>query len=269
MEFKVRRKPNPNIQHYKDDDLTLAYQFSKELYKEFEVFLKAVVLFGATARRASSKEGDIDILVIVDDVSVYLSAELVEAYRIITEKIIGKISKRLHITTLRFTSFWEYIRAGDPVGINILRDGVALLDTGIFDPLQLLLKQGRIRPTAESVWTYYSRAPATLFNSKWHLLQATLDLYWAVIDAAHAALMHHGEIPPSPNHVADLLDEVLVKKGIIEKKYVNTMSDFYILAKKITHREIKEITGPQYENYYRQAEDFVNRMKRVIGKPKD
>ena len=27
-----------------------------------------------------------------------------------------------------YTTFWEYIRAGDPVGVNILRDGVPILD---------------------------------------------------------------------------------------------------------------------------------------------
>lgn len=266
MEFKVRRKPNPNIQQYKDEDLDIAYRFAKEIYTEFELFVKAVVLFGATARRAASKEGDIDILVIIDDISTYLSAELVEAYRIITQKIIGRLSKRLHITTLRFSSFWEYIRSGDPVAVNILRDGVALVDTGFFDPLRTLLKQGRIRPTPEAVWTYYSRAPATLFNSRWHLLQATLDLYWGVIDASHAALMHHGEIPPSPNHVADLIEEALVKKGIVEKKYANMMRDFYILSKKIVHREIKDISGAQYEVYYRMAEEYVERMRRIIEK---
>ena len=50
---------------------------------------------------------------------------------------------------------------------------------------------------------YFGRAPITLRNSKWHLNQATIDLYWAVIDATHAALMKLGEIPPSPEHIPD------------------------------------------------------------------
>lgn len=269
MEFKIRRKPNPNVMHYADDDLNMAYEFSKGLYKEMENFIKAIVLFGATARKASTKEGDIDILVIVDDVSIYLSAEFVEAYRIIAQKIIAKVSTRLHVTTLRFSSFWEYVRAGDPVAINILRDGLPLIDTGFFEPLQVLLKQGRIRPTAESIWAYYGRAPSTLFNSRWHLLQATLDLYWAVIDSAHAALMNEGEIPPTPGHVADMIEGTLVKKGLVDKRYADIMKNFYKLAKMITHREVKEIRGEEYERYYRNAEDFVNRMKELIdGKKK-
>ena len=158
------------------------------------------------------------------------------------------------------------MRIGDPVGINILRDGFALLDTGFFDPLQALLRKGRIRPTPESVWTYFSRAPRTLHNSKWHILQATLDLYWAVIDSAHAALMKVGEIPPSPDHVADMLEERLVKPKLIEKRYTEIMKKFYEIQKKIMYRETKEISSKDFEEYYREASSFVARMEEFINK---
>ena len=126
------------------------------------------------------------------------------------------------------------------------------------------MKKGRIRPTSESIWTYYIRAPNTLHNSKWHLLQATIDLYWGVIDAAHAVLMKHGEIPPTPEHVADLLEQKLVKKKLLEEKYVTTMRHFYKLMKMITHREVKEITGEEYDRYYKHADEFVRRMREFI-----
>jgi uncharacterized protein (UPF0332 family) len=193
-----------------------------------------------------------------------LTAEVTEAYRVIVQRLIVKNSTKLHVVTLRFTNFWEYVRNGDPVAINILRDGVAIIDSGFFDPLQVLLKKGRIRPTQESIWTYYMRAPNTLYNSKWHINQAVVDLYWAVIDAAHAALMRMGEIPPSPDHVADLLQKKLVARRLLEAKYVATMRNFYRLMKMITHREIKEISGEEYDKYYREAEEFVHRMKRII-----
>jgi len=147
-----------------------------------------------------------------------------------------------------------------------LRDGVAIIDSGFFDPLQALLKKGRIRPTAESIWSYYVRSPNTLHNSKWHILQASIDLYWSVIDAAHAALMKLGEIPPTPDHVADMLEEKMVKKGLLEKHYVKVMRNFYKLMKMISHREIKEIKGEEYDRYFKIAEDFVRRMKKFIEK---
>ena len=99
-------------------------------------------------------------------------------------------------------------------------------------------------------------------------MQATLDLYWAVIDSAHAALMRKNEVPPTPEHVADILERVYVKHHLLESKYVATMRKFYTLSKKITHREIKTISGPEYEKYYVEAEAFVRRMKSLVEKGK-
>ncbi|HII29589.1 hypothetical protein COV22_02185 [Candidatus Woesearchaeota archaeon CG10_big_fil_rev_8_21_14_0_10_47_5] len=287
MEFKQPKRKNPNLEHFSRDELNLAYEFSKRIYDEFGTILKAVVLFGSAARRAvrglrgsaegrdqavpetsmpsgSENKGDIDILIVVDDVTLQLTPELVEAYRIIIDEAILAVSPKLHVTSLKLTNFWEYVRTGDPVAVNLLRDGLAILDTGFFEPLQALLIRGRIRPTPEAISTYFFRAPKTLHNSKWHILQATLDLYWAAIDAAHAALMKVGEIPPSPEHVADLLEEKLVRTRKLERKYAEMMRNFYQLSKRIIYREIKEVTAAEYDHYYRDAEAFVNRMERFI-----
>ncbi|MBW2971395.1 nucleotidyltransferase domain-containing protein, partial [Candidatus Woesearchaeota archaeon] len=232
MEFKIQRRAPAKQPAISDEDLELAYKFTNRIYKEYGDFLKGVVLFGSAARK-QKEPNDIDILIIVDDVSLQLTQEVAETYRIILEKVIVDLSTRLHVTSLRLSSFWEYIRVGDPIGINMLRDGMPLLDTGIFRPMQLLLNQGRIRPSPESIWTYFTRAPTTLHNSRWHLMQASLDLYWAVIDSAHAALMKLDEIPPSPDHIAEMLDKKLVQKGHVNKKCIITMKKFYKLSKQI------------------------------------
>ncbi len=268
MEFRVQRKENENIHRYPTQDLKIAQRFAQELKNELGDFMISAVAFGSSVRREATPESDIDVLIISDDASFVINEPLVEGYRMIVEKLIGKISTKLHVTSMTFTSFWEYAKAGDPVVVNILRDGIALIDIGFFDPLQRLLKMGRIRPSEESVWRYFGRSPRTLLNSRWHVLQATLDLYWAVIDAAHAALMRKNEIPPTPEHVADLLEKAYVKPKQLEPKYVETMRRFYKLSKMITHREIKEVKGEEFENYYREAEEFVLRMKRLVEKGK-
>ena len=270
MESETQKRQAPNLNKYEKDELKLAYDFSKKIYDEMGGFIKAIVLFGSVARvdteRPGEKIGDIDILVVVDDVTLVPGPDLVEAYRVIVEKIIGQVSPKLHITTLKLTSFWEYVRAGDPVAVNILRDGVALLDTGFFDPLQALLIRGKIRPSQESIYTYFSRAPRTLNNSRWHVLQACVDLYWAVIDSAHASLMKLGEVPPSPEHVADLLDERMVKPKLLDKKYADTMRTFYRLQKMIVHREIREVNGAEYERYFQEAHEFVSAMEEYLNR---
>ena len=266
MEFKVRSRPHPNIPKYHSDDFELARKFAHSMEKELGQFLKAAILFGSVARNEQPKIGerDIDVLIIINDLTAILSEEVVQSYRVITENLASQHSRRLHITTLKLTTFWEYVRNGDPIALNMLRDGVPLYDSGFFEPVQHLLFQGKIRPSKESVWLYFARAPATLNNAKGQIMQATLDLYWAVIDSAHAALMKVGEVPPTPSHVADLLEQKLAKKGHLEGKYVFIMRNFYKLMKMVTHREIVEIKGEEFDHYYKIAEDFVHRMKRII-----
>lgn len=268
MKFNIEKTKHPNISKHKEAELKIATAFSHAVLKELKTYIKAIVLFGSTVteKKLIVGERDIDLLIIVDDLGVRITPEFVETYRIIVEKLALRYSKRIHITTLKFTNFWEYMRVGDPIGINMLRSSFPLYDTGFFEPLQSLLRSGRIKPTQESVWTYFARAPSTLKNSKWHILQATIDLYWAVIDSAHAALMAQGETPPSPDHVADLMEKKLAKPGLIDPKYVEVMRKFYRLSKMITHREIQEIKGARYEDYFKEAAEFVEAMRKTIDK---
>ncbi len=266
MEFRIK-KPGIDESKYPKENIDLAYRFAKRLYEEAGDLIKSVVLFGSEAKNIDKekKSNDIDVLVIVDDVTIDFSRELAETYRIIVEKIVADISEKLHITSLKLSSFWGYIRVGDPVGLNILREGISLLDAGFFDPLKALLMRGMIRPSPESVFNYFSRAPMTLSNSKWHILQAVVDLYWAVIDSAHAALMALDVMPPSPEHIGDLLHEKMVVPKLLKPKYVKTADIFYDLYKKITHREIKEISGKEYDRLYKEADKFVKEMLRFIN----
>jgi len=266
MEFRIDERKNPHMGNYPPKDIDIAREFSKKAYKEFGTLLKSIVLFGGHAQRKGDHKqpNDIDILLVVDDVRSILTDEAVETYRVICQKLISETSDRIHLTTLRLTNFWDYARNGDPIVINILRDGVALIDTGIFDPLQALLYQGRIKFTYEAIWAYYSRAPTTIYNAKWHVMQGVIDLYWAVIDAAHAALMKEGVAAPTPALAADLIRDKLVKKGLCEQRHAAIMRNFYHISKGILHREIKEIKGHEFDIYLRDAEDFVDAMKRII-----
>jgi len=266
MRFSLKDQKHPNANKYGTSDQDLARRFASSMHEELGAFMKGAILFGSTARdeRPLYGERDIDVLIIVDDLTHMLSTEVVQSYRVITENCAAKISKRLHITTLKLTTFWEYVRSGDPIAINMLRDGVPLYDAGFFEPVQHLLFQGRIRPTRESVWTYFARAPATLGNADWHILQATLDLYWAVVDSAHAALMHHGDIPPTPAHLSDMINKRFCKEGKLPKRYADTMHKFFSLQKQIVHRELQRVSGREFDSYKKEAEDFVKTMQGIV-----
>lgn len=263
MDFSIHKRNIKEKKNYSATNLDLSYRFAKEAHRELKDLLKAVVLFGSAARKQEDSN-DIDILLIIDDVSIKLTKEMTQAYRIIVENIVRKVSPKIHVTSMKFTSFWEYMRNGDPIALNILRDGYALIDTGFFDPLQLLLHQGRIKPSNEALWTYFNRAPRSLVGSRQRIAHACVDLYWAVIDSAHAALMSVNEVPPSPEHVPELMEQKLVREKLIPAKYPKTVRKFFTLSKDILHGKIQEVKGEDYEKYYAEAVDFVEAMQKFI-----
>ncbi|MFW6230880.1 MAG: nucleotidyltransferase domain-containing protein [Nanoarchaeota archaeon] len=268
MEFdeKKRQPAEENKEKFSKDAIEIAYDFAKHMKKEFGDFIKALVLFGSSAKRQERRGSDIDILVIVDDLSIELSAEMVESYRLITEKIIGSVSQRLHITSLKYVTFWEYVREAHPVAVNVLREGVPILDTGFIAPLQQLLHRGQIKPSVESMFQYFARSSDALVAAKHSTLQAAMDLYWAVIDAAQSILMMHDVIPPSPEHVADLIEKILLPKNVLKHHHVAVVKEFYTLSRIISHDELKYLSGKDFDGYYKKAYDFVSDVKEALEK---
>jgi len=267
LNFDIKKNPIIEEQEKKfnSSEVDISYKFSKLMIEEFQDFIKAIVLFGSTSRKSNTK-GDIDVLIIVDDIMMQFDKAIVQGYRILTQSIVQKVSNKLHITTMRLTNFWEYIRAGDPIAVNILREGIAIRDTGFFTPLKVLLYQGKIKPSKESINNYISRSSHSINSSKNHVLAACIDLYWSVIDSAEAALMKVNEIPPGPSHVYAMIEKVFIQKGIIEKKYSIILQEFYHLNKAIEHNEITYIPGEQFSKYLHEAQDFVECMQKIVEK---
>ena len=266
MEFSVDKRGSGIC--IPDRDLDIAKSFAGRVYKEFGKFISGIILFGSVTDASRDQKGDIDILIIIDDVHIVLAPEIMETYKIIVEKAILDISRKIHVQTMKLTSFWEYVRSGDPVAVNILRSGIALIDTGFFDPLQLLLYQGRIRPSRESIYTYFNMSFASFNSAERHLFAAMLDLYWSAIDATHAALMRIGEVPPSPEFAAEMLREKMVKKGYLSSKQALLMNDLYFLSRRILHNEINKISGREYDKYKERTEEYIKEIKKFIEKRK-
>ncbi|HME87494.1 MAG TPA: nucleotidyltransferase domain-containing protein, partial [Candidatus Nanoarchaeia archaeon] len=137
MDFKIEKKEHWNIKNYNSEEFKLAYKFSQLIVKEMPGLLQSVVLFGSSARKDNTvRPQDIDVLLLVNDVSIILTPEVSQTFRIITEKVAGRISDRFHINTMKLSNFWDYARNGDPIAVNMLRDGVPLYDIGVFEPVQ-------------------------------------------------------------------------------------------------------------------------------------
>lgn len=246
----------------------IAIDFATKLQQKFDRMVKSSVLFGSQAKEESSADSDIDIVIIIDDASINWDLELISWYREELAKLIAAqdYGKELHINTIKLTTWWHDLLRGDPVVINILRYGEALIDLGgFFNPIKALLLQGRIKSTPEAVYAALQRAPSHLARSRSAEMSAIEGVYWTLIDSAQAALMTAGLTPPSPEKIPQMLKETFVDKGMLKMNYVNAVRDLYVLHKSIVNNRINSIKGAEIDQWQHTAEAFLSEMTRIIN----
>jgi len=251
------------------DDREIAYDFAVRVYERFNKLVKSIILFGSSAKKTSSSQSDIDIIIIIDDCSIQWDEELIAWYREELRKLISivRYKKALHINTVKLSSWWADLIRGDPIVINVIRYGEALVDFGgFFNPLKVLLYQGKIKSSPEAIYTALQRAPIHIARSRSSMLNSIEAMYWAMVDSAHAALIASGKLPPSPEHIPEMLKKQFVDSKLLSQKYVVWYRDLYILAHKILHGIVKEIKGKEIELWQKRTEEFVSVMVKLVKK---
>jgi predicted nucleotidyltransferase/uncharacterized protein (UPF0332 family) len=255
----------PTLQLKKESDI--AMDFAEKAYRKFDKLVKSVILFGSTARQDTVIGSDIDIILLIDDVAVSWDQELIAWYREELEKLIkaNPYQQNLHINTVKLSTWWEDLMRGDPVVLNVLRYGEAMIDlAGFFNPLKSLLLKGKITATPEAIYSALQRAPIHIARSKNSELNAIEGLYWSMVDSSHAALIAANVPPASPEHVSIDLKTTFVDSGKLNMKYVVWYRDLLILHKKIAHGEIKEIKGIDIDAWQERSEEFLDVMARLV-----
>jgi predicted nucleotidyltransferase/uncharacterized protein (UPF0332 family) len=247
----------------------IASDFAMKVYEKFDQMIKSVVLFGSSAKRVSTPDSDIDIIIIIDDVSVMWDQELIAWYREELGKLIqaNPYRKVLHINTVKLSTWWNDLMKGDPVVINVLRYGDALIDFGgFFNPLRILLKEGKIRSTPESIYTLLQRAPAHMGRARQSMLAVVDGLYWTMVDSAHAALIAAGIMPSSPEEIPEVLIKHFVKTKMLHRKYVHYYDELHAVAKEIVHGKLTNIRGKDIDDWTVKADDFLREMAQLVDK---
>ncbi len=247
----------------------IAMDFAVKAYQKFNKIIKSVVLFGSLAKKRISLGSDIDIIIIIDDVSLNWDQELIAWYREELDKLILENPYRasLHINTTKLSTWWQDLLKGDPVVLNILRSGEPILDNGgFFEPLKYLLAQGKIKGTPEAIYTCIQRAPTHLARSRAYELKTIEGIYWSMVESSQAALMAANHFPPSPEYITGDLKTAFVDSGKLKTKYALWYRDIQELHKKIEHNQIKDLKGIEIDEWHLRAEEF---MKVMISLVKD
>ena len=156
-------KDVPTLQLKKESDI--AMDFATKAYRKFDKLVKSVVLFGSTAKQTTVTGSDIDIIILLDDVSVNWDEELIAWYREELEKIIkaNPYQQSLHINTVKLSTWWEDLMRGDPVVLNILRYGLPQIAPSLYSSLPALMPSTmKSRLTPYSFWAVTSLRVAPL-----------------------------------------------------------------------------------------------------------
>jgi len=251
------------------EEYDIAYDFAVKVYEKFGKVIKSIILFGSAAKGKMKKGSDIDIIILIDDCTILWDAELIAWYREELGKLIkaNPYRKPLHVNSVRLSTWWAEMIRGEPVILNIIRWGQPLIDFGgFYTPLKVLLSQGKIKSTPESIYVILQRAPLHLARTKASLLNSFEGLYWAMVDSAHAALIAAKKTPPSPEHVAEMLENTFVRNKMLNPKYVSWYEDIYKITHEILHGKRTEISGNEIEEWQGKTDLFVREMAKIINK---
>jgi predicted nucleotidyltransferase len=255
MDFEQKkRRIKGNEENYHIENLRVVREFSKKLIEEMKSLVKGIVLFGSNTKETLDKDSDIDLMIVLDNVSVFVTDELREAYRVIVNNLVNS-SKKLHVMTVNFSDLWDMARKSDPVLVNILRSGVPIYDTNLVEPLQYLLEIGRIKPSLETVNNYMARSQTLLEDTQKHLEDALMDLYYSVVDMVHATLMLEGEMPPSPKEMPEVFRRVFKKKKL--EKHYKSIAEVYRVSKNLERKNLKKVDGSFYDEFKAKCELLI------------
>ena len=262
---ELREKDFPTLELKTEQEI--ARDFAVKVYKKFDKIIKTIILFGSTIKGDKVLGSDIDIIILLDDASIKWDQELIAWYREELEKIIqsNPYKSNLHINTIKLSLWWQDLMRGDPLILNILRDGEAMIDAGgFFNPLKALLIEGKIKATPEAIYACLQRAPTHIARSKAAALSSIEGLFWSMVDSSHAALIAADVRPASPEHISRELRDTFVNLGKLKPKYLEWFKELLILHKDINHGKMHDLKGIEIDTWQQRAEEFLNVMAKLV-----
>ncbi len=264
---RARKKTGKKIREFaKQRRARVVKEFSKKILDKFGPAIKAIIVWGSTARDQFKCESDIDVVVLVDDTKRGFSKEIREKIDEFVRDTACKIDDKLSPQPVwTITEFMRMAKNYAPLAYALLKDGIPVYDTGFFMTNKKLLEMGEMPATPEASERRMGSVPKRLVRANhaklWIIAE---DLYYAMIGAEEAVMMYLGRGPPDPINAAEACREYLVKTGMLEEKYAAFLDKVVRFRKDVEHRKINEIKGEELDKYLKEGEEFVERFKKLL-----
>jgi uncharacterized protein (UPF0332 family)/predicted nucleotidyltransferase len=265
----MAKKLSNNLKKFSlETRLKSSEKFKDKILEMFKGYIKAVIVWGSITRGDYTGKSDVDIYIIFDDTKFPLK-KFEEIRSKIDNDIFSaatSIDPRLHPQPiLALTEFIKGIRYTHPLFFNIIREGYAIHDTGFFIPMRKLMELGEFPITPEAAHMRMdpvSKRIDRVKNVKLYMIAE--DMYYALLDAAQAVLMYVGVGPPPPKIAANALRENLVNSGLLEEEYAKMLEDITDFRKKVEHKEVKDISGIEVDQWIAKTEKYVQRFEKLL-----
>lgn len=254
---------------YMEDVSNIILNFSKDLIEKVDGLIKFIVLFGSYARNENKEDSDIDLLIVVDDVNPEFKNTSISFYYDNLNEILKSKEeyKKLHITTLTLSVFYDGVLKGDPLIINTLRVGIPIIDTlGFFKSLQELLKLGKIKNTEEAVLELKNK-----YNIEKNLIMVNLyktleSIYLSILYLSQYLLLKNNIDTIEPEKIYEELKKILKDNGISNKE-ADTFKELYEYVKSCAKNSSLLDFEKVLDLYYK-SEDLEKILLNIVEKNK-
>jgi len=121
-----------HTQHRKE----IAKQILKTVQKFQNSSIQSFILYGSTAQGTAREDSDLDIQILVD----FISSPFVSFLERVKHSFEGRFNLELSLNLKTVTQFMENLERKEPLYYFILLDGSCLMNSKVFEGLQVLLK---------------------------------------------------------------------------------------------------------------------------------
>jgi len=256
--------------------LRIAAIHKSMVLRKFEKYVTSYVIAGSLVRGEAKPTSDVDVAIIIDDTDVKRMPrfELKEKLRSVIFQYIQEataiagVKNPLNVQVWLMTEFWEAVKDAHPVMFTFIRDGIPLYDRGAFLPWKSLLRMGKIKPSPEAIDMFMSSGDKLEETVDRRLLDIlVMDIYWGTLTPTQGLLMMYGLAPPTHKETVKLFREVFVEKEkLVEKKYADIFEEIVIkYYKGYEHGTLKKISGDELQKVYKNALDYIIKLKELRG----
>jgi uncharacterized protein (UPF0332 family)/predicted nucleotidyltransferase len=245
------------------------------LLRKFEKYVTAYVIGGSLVRGTAGKDSDVDVFVVIDDTDVKRMSrlELLDKLKGIVYDYIREATALAGVKNILspqvylLTDFWQSVKDAHPVMFTFIRDGIPLYDRGTFIPWKLLLKMGKIKPSAEAIDLYMKQGDQTDEMVKRRLIDSMIDIYYGVLTPTQALIMLAGMAPPTHKETPKIFKELFYdKEKMVDRKYVKILEKDIEMFKQYEYGKLKEIPGKEIDKMMAEWKDYNNMLKKLREK---